>query len=248
MQLQRHRNTQTGLWKQLQEPAHRDTLDSIVENYGAENLLPVLLQLLKKEKSAGWRSGFGCLSYLAIFVVCCALGMVWEISLLLATALVLFSPVLLFYLSKTGKIQTARRLNLTRLLRYSIRDLTDSTAASATQVMHAIRSVGASEDPSLRRELRQELARLLLRLPAEQARRLTRIERLYLRAWLWEAMKWDQAGDAEFCMATLLVLGDAKDRSVLLHAWLCTRWHRTPRVQEAARACLDELLVRGHSQ
>ncbi|WP_309716976.1 hypothetical protein [Armatimonas sp.] len=114
--------------------------------------------------------------------------------------------------------------------------------------MSAIRSVDTSEDPALKRELRQELKRLLLRLPAEQARRLTRIERLYLRAWLWEAMKWDQAGDAEFCMATLLALGDAKDRSVVPHAWLCARWHRTPRVQEAARACLDELLARGHSQ
>ena len=97
------------------------------------------------------------------------------------------------------------------------------------------------EEPTLRRELKQELGRLLLRLPTKQARRLTRIERLYLRVWLWDAMKWDQEGDAEFCMATLLALGDAKDRSVLPHAWVCARWHRMPRVREAARACLDEL-------
>jgi hypothetical protein len=155
--------------------------------------------------------------------------------------MVLFSPVLLFYLSKTGKTQTSRRLNLTKLLRYSIRDLTNSTATSASQVMCAIRNIGIMEDPTLRRVLRQELGRLLLRLPVTQAQKLTRLERLYLRAWLWEAMKWDQAGDAEFCLAVLLTLGDARDRSVWPHALLCARWHRHQRVREAARACMDEL-------
>ena len=37
-----------------------------------------------------------------------------------------------------------------------------------------------------------ERRRLLLRCPVEQAQKLTWLERLYLRAWLWEAMKWDQ--------------------------------------------------------
>ncbi|MBB6048515.1 hypothetical protein [Armatimonas rosea] len=244
--MQRQRDTQSRLWKQLQEPTLQSALESIVAAYGAENLLPLLLQFLKREKSAEWRAGFGCLAYLAIFWVCCALCSVWEFSLLFAVAMVLFSPVFLFVLSKIGKTQTPRRVNLTRLLRYSVRDLTDSTAAA--KVISAIRSIGLSEDATLRRELRQELERLLLRLPTESARRLTRIERLYLRLWLWDAMKWDQAGDADFCIAALLVLGDAKDWSVVPHAWLCTRWHRTPRVRAAASACLDELFSRGHSR
>ena len=237
MQLQRRRAPKGSLWKQLEQPAHRDAL---VATYGAEGTLSLALELMQRERNATTRANFGCLGYVAFFFswfVFAGFGL--YLSAVFPILTILFSPVVLVILLKMNKEQTVRRLNLLWLLRLSVRGLTDST--KAPELIRAIRSVGILEDPVLRRELRQELGRLLLRLPVAQAQKLTRLERLYLRAWLWEAMKWDQAGDTEFCLAVLLTLGDAKDRSAWPHALLCARWHHNPRVREAARACMDEL-------
>ena len=239
MQLQRRRPDST-LWKQLELPAHRETLETLRQTHGAEALLPVVLELMQHERGAGRRGIIGGLGYTAFFLASVALTLVWNPAMLIFPMLqILFSPVVLVILRQINQEQTPRRLNLMRLLRVTVRELTDST--KVPEVIQAVRSIGVFEDPVLRRELRQELGRLLLRLPVEQARQLTPRERLYLRLWLWDAMQWDQAGDSEFCMAALLTLGDARDRWVRPLAWLCVRGHHSLRVREAARACMDEL-------
>ncbi len=246
MQLQRPRPDST-LWKQLEQPAHRETLEKLLQTYGAGALLSMTLDLLQHEKGA-WRRGvWGCLVYTVFFLVSVALTLFWNPAMLIFPLLqILFSPLVLAILVQMSRESTPRRLNLLRLLRATTRELTDSV--KTPEVIQAVRCVGVFEDKVLRRELRQELGRLLLRLPAEQARQLTPQERFYLRIWLWDAMQWDQAGDSEFCMAALLTLGDAQDPWVRLQAWLCARGHHSPRVREAAYACLDELLTRGSSQ
>lgn len=239
MQLQRRRPEST-LWKQLEQPTHRETLEVILQTHGSEALLPLVLELMQHERGAGRRGIISGLIYTVFFLISVALPLVWNPAMLIfPLLLVLFLPLVLVLLLKINQEQTPRRLNLMRLLRVTVRELTDS--AKVPEVIQAVRSIGVFEDPVLRRELRQELGRLLLRLPVEQAHQLTPRERFCLRAWLWDAMQWDQAGDSEFCMAVLLTLGDARDRWVRPQAWLCVRGHHSQRVHEAARACLDEL-------
>lgn len=237
--MQRQR-TGDFLWTQLERPLSREALDALLATYGAESLLPPLLELLRREKSGSTRAGLGCLSYVALGVLCGVfMQFFWGFIFLFLLVLVL-CPVVLFLVLKLAHKQTVRRANLLRLLQLTAHDVRDSSKVS--ELIRAVRMVSSFENPLLRRELRQELGRLLLRLPTEQARRLTRSERAALHGWLWEAMKWDQPGDTEFCLAALLVLGDAHDRWTLPHAWLCARWHHAPQVREAARACLDALI------
>jgi hypothetical protein len=241
--MQQRRRPDSTLWKQLERPAHREALEELVRTYGAESLLPLVLEQLRHSPSAERRAGIGCLLYLGVGTAVYVLATLSNPLLLIFPLLqILFSPIATVILLKMQQEQSPRRLNLLRLLRLVARELSDSTLA--IPLIRAIQSVGALEDPVLRRELRQELGRLLLRLPRERARQLPARERLVLRSWLWQAMRWDHAGDTEFCLAILLVLGDAQDQLVRPHAWLCRRWHHAERVREAARACLDELTAR----
>ena len=185
MQLQRRRPPpQSSLWKQLEQPAHRELLEMLLRTYGAEALLSIVLGLIRKEKSAGTRMGFGCFWYLLLFSSWFVLGSFGlHLNVIIPLLMVLFSPIVLVSLSVQSHNRAPYRSNLLRLLKLSARELTDNT--KVPELIQAIRSVGIMEDWPLRRELRQDLGRLLLRCPVEQAQKLTWLERLYLRAWLW---------------------------------------------------------------
>lgn len=233
---QERRVRDDSLQRLLESPLPPTALEELVNRYDPERLLPLVLAWRRSPRPVSKC----CLIYSAVFLLCCLLSVFIPSLWAFAALMVLCSPVIVIvaYVDTWDKGHL-RTTNFQRVLLRTVQELRDSN--QTRQVVTALRYLRQRDNPTLWREVRHELTRLMLRMPTERARELTGWERLCLRVWLWGAMKRDLTEDAEFCMAALLVLGDARDHSAWLPAWLCARGHREIRVREAACACLDEL-------